>query len=102
MSDQDSCPITGYEFMIEIGMNGHNEEEAKKNIDDILGDLCPYFLTGTATKKYIERRMKEAGDKMGENTDNGQVYEYYKGRMLAFREILHPDTYGDTKEADPE
>ncbi len=55
-----------------------------------------------ATKTYIKRRMKEAGDKMRENTSNGQLYEFYKGRFLAFREILYPDTYGDTKEAEKE
>jgi len=46
--------------------------------------------------------MKEAGDKMHEHTGNGQLYEFYKGRFLAFREILYPNTYGDTKEAEKE
>ena len=99
MSKHLECPITGYEFVIEMGMNGHNESEAKRNLDRMMPDV-PYFFTDTATKTYIKRRMKEAGDKMGEHTDNGQQYEYYKGRFLAFREILYPNDYGDTKESD--
>ncbi len=47
-----------------------------------------------ATDEYIENRMAIAGKQMGENTDNGQLYEFYKGQFLAFREILHPETYG--------
>lgn len=56
-----------------------------------------------ATDEYIENRMKEAGDKMGKHTDNGQLYEFYKGQFLAFREILKPEIYGkDVKEVDKE
>lgn len=101
MSKHLECPITGYEFIVEIGMNGHNEEEAKKTLSEQMPEV-PFFFTGMATKSYLERRMKEAGDKMGEHTDNGQQYEYYKGRFLAFREILFPNVYGDTKEDEKE
>ena len=48
----------------------------------------------TANDEYIKARMNEAGKKQGENTDNGQVYEFYKGQFLAFREILEPEIYG--------
>ncbi len=53
-----------------------------------------------ATDEYIENRMKEAGDKMGKHTDNGQLYEFHKGQFLAFREILHPETYGKDVKVD--
>lgn len=54
-----------------------------------------------ATDEYIEARMEEASKLMGEHTDNGQLYEFYKGRFLAFREILKPEIYGkDVKEVD--
>ena len=51
----------------------------------------------TANDEYIKTRMEQAGKKMGENTHNGQLYEYHKGQFLAFREILEPETYGDKK-----
>ncbi len=54
-----------------------------------------------ATDEYIKNRMVIASKQMGENTDNGQLYEFYKGQFLAFREILQPEIYGkDVKEVD--
>jgi len=93
------CPVTGFEFMIEIGMNGHDAEEAKKSLEEIMPE-APYFFTGVATTSYIEKQMKEAGEKMGEHTDNGQLYEFYKGQFLAFREILQPEVYGKDAKVD--
>ncbi len=56
-----------------------------------------------ATDEYIKNRMAIASKQMGENTDNGQLYEFYKGQFLAFREILQPEIYGrDAKEVDKE
>ncbi|HEC63960.1 MAG TPA: hypothetical protein ENI23_01555 [bacterium] len=47
-----------------------------------------------ATEDYIKSRMEEAGKLQGENTDNGQLYEFHKGQFLAFREVLDPEHYG--------
>lgn len=41
--------------------------------------------------------MVIAGKQMHESTHNGQLYEFYKGQFLAFREILYPETYGVKK-----
>ena len=47
--------------------------------------------------------MTVASKQMGENTGNGQLYEFYKGQFLAFREIMYPETYGkDAKEGNKE
>ena len=47
-----------------------------------------------ANEEYIKARMAIAGTQMHESTHNGQLYEFYKGQFLAFREILEPETYG--------
>lgn len=96
MSEQDNngdCAIKGFEFIVSVGMNGRDKEDAIKHLKEIMPE-CPYYITTIAPDQYIQARMEEASKLMGENTDNGQVYEYYKGRFLAFREILHPDIYG--------
>ena len=97
MSEQDSndleCPVTGFEFIVSIGVNGHDKEDAIKNLNEMMPH-CPYYITTIAPDQYIEARMEEASKLMGEHTGNGQAYEYYKGRFLAFREILKPEIYG--------
>jgi len=95
MSEQDSngdCAVTGFEFIVSVGMNGKDKEDALKNLNEIMPE-CPYYVTGIAPDQYIQARMEEASKLMGDNTGNGQVYEYYKGRFLAFREILQPEIY---------
>lgn len=96
--NKDFCCVTGYEFMVEIGSNGHNKEEAKEYLKKYLSEV-PAFFTDTATKSYIERRMKESGERMSANIQSAKLYEYYKGQFLAFREILEPEHYG-RKEAE--
>jgi len=57
----------------------------------------------SANEEYIKMRMAVASKQMGENTGNGQLYEFYKGQFLAFREILQPEIYGrDAKEGNKE
>jgi len=108
MSEQDSngdCAVTGFEFIVSVGMNGKDKEDALKNLNKIMPE-CPYYVTGIAPDQYIQARMDEASKKQGENTDNGQLYEFYKGQFLAFREILKPEIYGKgvklTKEQEAE
>ena len=42
------------------------------------------------TEEYAKLRMEESGKLMHENTGNGQLYEYYKGQFLAFRQVVDP------------
>ena len=47
MSEQDShlnCVVTGFEFIVSIGVNGHDEEDAIKNLKEMMPE-CPYFIT---------------------------------------------------------
>jgi len=104
MSEQDSnsdCAVTGFEFIVSVGMNGRDKEDAIKNLKEIMPE-CPYYITTIAPDQYIQARMDEAGKKQGENTDNGQLYEFYKGQFLAFREILKPEIYGKDAKIDKE
>ena len=105
MSEQDNnlnCAVKGFEFIVSVGMNGSNKEDAIKNLKEIMPE-CPYYITTIAPDQYIQARMEEASKLMSEHTGNGQAYEYYKGRFLAFREILKPEIYGkDVKEVDKE
>ena len=55
--NKDFCCVTGYEFIVSIGVNGHNEEDAKKNLDKMLENLCPYHIT-PITEKDIETHKK--------------------------------------------
>ena len=47
-----------------------------------------------ANEEYIKLRMSIAGDQMSASTSNAQLYEFYKGQFLAFREVLEPEIYG--------
>lgn len=107
MSEQDSnndgggikCVVKGFDFVVEIGMNGSYKKDAKYQLNRIMPDI-PWHITECATEQYIKRRMNEAGKLMGENTGNGSLYEYHKGQFLAFREIMYPDTYGKDVKVD--
>jgi len=41
---QEGCVVTGFEFIVSIGVNGHNEEDAIKNLKEMMPE-CPYFIT---------------------------------------------------------
>ena len=40
--------------------------------------------------EYAQEQMKISGKLMGENTDNGQLYEFHKGQFLAYRKVADP------------
>lgn len=48
------------------------------------------ILDGHNALKYAKYKMKEAGELMSKNTDNGQLYEFHKGQFLAFRQVVDP------------
>ena len=93
------CNVKGFDFVAELGMNGHDEKDAKYQLNRMMPDI-PWHVTNCATEQYIKRRMNEAGKLMGESTGNGQLYEYHKGQFLAYREILYPDIYGKDDKKD--
>ena len=48
-----------------------------------------YLLNNDMTpKEYAQEQMEISGKLMGENTDNGQLYEYHKGQFLAYRKVV--------------
>ncbi|NIU00377.1 MAG: hypothetical protein GWN01_05390, partial [Nitrosopumilaceae archaeon] len=53
-----------------------------------------YLPGAKLVSTHLFNRMKESLEKMGKNTGNSNVYEFYKGQFLAFREAMLPEVYG--------
>lgn len=50
--------------------------------------------------EYAKQRMEISGKLMHENTDNGQLYEFYKGQFLAFRQVIDRLLLGNSRNLD--
>ncbi len=41
---QEGCVVTGFELLVCIGVNGHDKEDAIKNLKEMV-PVCPYSIT---------------------------------------------------------